>query len=115
MAKKDSDDLLVFLGVATVVAIGYAWLTSGRGQNNSPLIPDRLEDQIDLVVEELNKEFGHQWVTYRLNDLQSHIERTWPQLTAWVRLLLLAEQAYSHISKAGSAKKQYALQMARRG
>ncbi len=113
MAKKGGGEELVALLGLGAAFVGLAWLVSGRGQNNSPLIPDRLEDKIDLVVESLNKQFGHEWVTYGLNILQAHIERTLPQIAWLVRVLYMAEQAYRYMPKAGNNKKQYVLQMAR--
>ena len=64
MAKKN-DDLwwkipLFIIGGAAILYYAQA----GRGEeNNAALIPDDLEDRIDLVVTRLNAQFGQRWVT----------------------------------------------------
>lgn len=93
--------------------VGIAYLTSGRGEDDSPQIPNELEGRIDFVVAILNQRFGHQWVTFGLDVLQAHLERAFPQVAALVNAVYSAEQAYRHIPKAGYAKKQAAVQMAR--
>lgn len=92
MAKKGGGEGWALLGLAAAF-VGLAWLTAGRGQNNnSPLIPDGLEDQIDLAVDSLNKRFGHQWVNFGLNVLQAYLERTQPQVAGLVRVVYAVEQ-----------------------
>lgn len=91
MAKKSSGEGWVVLGLLGVF-VGLAWLVSGRGQDNSPLIPDGLENQIDFAVDKLNKQFGHQWVTFGLDELQGHLEKTYPQIAWLVYTLLAVEQ-----------------------
>jgi hypothetical protein len=66
-----------------------------------------------LLAAALNQQFGHQWVNLGLNVLQAYIERTVPQVAALVNVVYSAEQAYRHIPKAGYAKKQAAIKMAR--
>jgi len=118
MAKKGGGDGWALLGFGAAF-VALAWLTSGRGQNNSPLIPDSLEDQIDLAVDSLNRHFDHQWVTYGLNALQTHLERTQPQVAWLVRVLYEVEQqskGWPPMTKQAKsqAKKQAAIGMARR-
>src|ERR671914_148444 len=69
----------VLLGAAFLLA----YLIGGRAQNNSSLIPDPLEDQIDRAVDSLNKWFGHQWVTRALDELQAYLEWAHPEI-AWL-------------------------------
>lgn len=64
--------------------MGLAWLTTGRGQDNSPLIPDKIEDRIDFVVNSLNKRFGSQWVTFGLDALQGYLEKAFPQVAGLI-------------------------------
>ena len=121
MAKKGGGgggEGWALLGLAATF-VGLAWLTSGRGQNNSPLVPDSLEDQIDLAVDSLNKHFDHQWVNYGLDALQAYLERTQPQVAWLVRVLYAAEQqskGWPLMTKQAKsqAKKQVAIRMARR-
>jgi hypothetical protein len=117
MARKSSGEGWALVGVVGAF-IGLAWLLSGRGQNNSPLVPDALEDQIDLAVESLNQQFGHQWVTLGLDKLQGHLEKTYPQIAWLVHALLAVEQQsinWQLMPKLamGQTKKQAALRMAR--
>jgi hypothetical protein len=110
MAKSGGDDLVKAVGIGLAV-VGTFWflsyLQSGRGtSNNSPLVPDAIEDPMDRVVEALNDAFGHQWVTRTLNVLQAHIQRTMPEVAGLVSLVHWAEQAYSN--HPGSVKKHFA-------
>ena len=113
MAKKGGGDDGLGLVLLALAGLGLAWLIGGRGKTNSPVIPDKLEEQIDLVVESLNEQFGHQWVDLGLSALQAYLERTLPQVAWLVNAVYAAEQAYRNIPKAGYAKKQVALQRAR--
>src|SRR5688572_13383527 len=89
MARKSNGEGWVLFGVAF---LSLAYLISGRGPTNSPFVPDALEDQIDLAVDSLNEGFGHQWVTYGLDRLQGHLERTYPQIAWLVYALHAVEQ-----------------------
>lgn len=91
MARKGGSEGWALLGLlATFVSL--AWLISGRDENNSPLIPDALEDQIDLAIDSLNKYYGHQWVTFGLNAAQGYLERTQPHVAWLVHVLYAVEQ-----------------------
>lgn len=118
MARKSGGEGWAVLGVLGVF-LGLAYLISGRGQNNSPLVPDALEDQIDLAVDSLNQRFGHQWVTLGLDELQGHLEKTYPQIAWLVYALLAVEQqsvSWPLMTKLmlSQTKKQAALRMLRR-
>jgi hypothetical protein len=111
MARRGNDDALKALGgVALLVLLIY--LRTGRGRNNSRLIPDALEDRIDRLIEVLNREVGPRWVDLGLDALQIHIERTMPQLAGLVRLVHWAEQRYRFSPNAGLAKKTAVLRSA---
>ena len=118
MAKKSSGEGWALLGLLGVF-VGLAWLASGRGQDNSPLVPDALENQIDFAVDKLNERFGHQWVTLGLDELQGHLESTYPQIAGLVYALLTVEQQsinWPRITKLAlsQTKKQATLHMVRR-
>lgn len=115
MAKKGGGDGGWALLGLLLAAVGLIYLKTGRGEDDSSLIPNTLEGKIDLVVAALNQRFGHQWVNLGLDILQAHIERTVPQVAALVNAVYSAEQAYRHIPKAGYAKKQAAIRMALTG
>lgn len=82
MAKNGGDDIWKVIGIVGGGIVGLAvldYLVGGRGmENNAALIPDRLEDQIDLAVEELNNQFGKQWVNKGLNQIQNSLQRALP-------------------------------------
>lgn len=114
MAKRGGGDgwiwgVVLFAGAAAL----YAYTKTGRGTENSPLLPDAVEGPIDRVVESLNRAFGDRWVTLGLNAVQSYIERTMPAAVWLVNAVYRAEQGYG--PKAGAAKKQAAKRLARGG
>jgi hypothetical protein len=111
MAKRGGGNgETILLGIAGVVVL--AWLLKGRGEQNSRLIPDSIENQLDRVVDALNRQFGHRWVTLGLNALQTYLQRALPGPAALLNTILWVEQNYSHL--AGSAKKQLAVDALRR-
>lgn len=82
MAKKGGDDIWRVIGIVGGGIVGIAvldYLVGGRGkENNAVLMPDRFEDQIDFVVGELNNQFGKQWVTKGLDQIQNSLQRALP-------------------------------------
>jgi hypothetical protein len=78
MAKKN-DDLwwkvpLFIIGGAAILYYAQA----GRGDDNAALIPDSLEERIDLVVSRLNRQFGQGWVNWSFDMLSSYLKHTLP-------------------------------------
>ena len=111
MAKRGGDNALVALGVTALLGfMAVAYLKTGRGQSNSPLVPDRLEDPIDKVVATLNNIFGRRWVTAGLNALQTQLHVALPGMSSLVDAVYWVEQNYGHL--AGAAKKQHAKHIA---
>jgi hypothetical protein len=117
MAKKDGDDiwkLLKIVGGGIVGLVVLDYLVGGRGkENNAALMPDRLEDQIDLVVEELNNQFGKQWVNEGLDRIQNSLQRALPLplVAAVYAVELMSKNNFWPIS--GYDKKQAALRRLR--
>jgi hypothetical protein len=108
MAKQvgfGKDLLAVAMAIGGTVLLVYA--LSGRNEQNSPLIPDAIEDPIDRVVAALNQKFGAQWVGYGLDALQNYIQKAMPQVAHLVGLVLAAEQVYRQFPNSGPTKKQY--------
>jgi hypothetical protein len=106
MAKRGGIDGGKILAMMGGVAL-LAWLLSGRGKQNSPFIPDAIENQLDRVVETLNQRFGHRWVTYGMDALQTYLQRAFPVPAALLNAILWVEQNYVHLN--GSAKRQIAV------
>lgn len=106
MAKRGGGDAgTVLFAIGGVVLL--AWLLSGRGKQNSPLVPDAIENQLDRLVDALNGKFGHRWVAYGLDFLQAYLQRALPGPAGLLNTVLWVEQTYAHLP--GSAKKQLAI------
>lgn len=85
MAKmKDSTKLL--LGIAGSLMLGsvgfltLAYARSGRRGQGSPLIPGKLEHQIDLLVGWLDRHLGKEVVDRGLDALQAGLKGTAPDV-----------------------------------
>jgi hypothetical protein len=112
MAKRGGGggDVLEALGYAALfvgAVVGLSYLTSGRGKNNSPFVPDAIEKRMDDVVEALNNIVGHRWVTVTLDYLQAQMALAVPGAAAFVKAAHWAEQHYG--GHPGAIKKQMAL------
>jgi len=114
MAKRGGGDgWILALGAVAVMGLLYAYAQTGKGENNSPLIPDSIEDRIDRVVSALNQTFGSWWVDRGFDAVRAYVERTMPEVAWLVNALFRVEQEYSHIRNAGRIKKQAALRLVR--
>jgi hypothetical protein len=114
MAKKGSGDLWALgLGALIVGVILYHARTGEGDENNSALIPDSIERDLDRVVGALNQRFGHEWIDAGIYWLRSHIRRVLPQLVLLVDVVSEVELAYRNVPKTGPTKKQVAAQKAR--
>lgn len=111
MGKRGGDGGVAVAVGLLVVAVVYAYVKSGRGKENSRLLLDAIEDPIDRLVAALNLEFGHNWVNFGLDAVQTYIERSMPGVAALVNGVFRAEQAYSQYVSAGGHKKQYAMRL----
>jgi hypothetical protein len=113
MTKKGGDDIWKFLGTLGAGLVGLALLDyalGGRGKkNNAALIPDRFEDQIDLVVTELDNQFGKQWVNKGLDWIQNSLQRALPLpvVAAVYAVELMSKNSLWPMT--GPAKKQAAM------
>ena len=79
VTAKKNDDLwwkvpLFIIGGAVILYYAQA----GRGDDNAALIPDSLEERIDLVVSKLNRQFGQGWVNLSFDMLSSYLKHTLP-------------------------------------
>jgi hypothetical protein len=111
MARKGDDTWKVLgAGALFLGAFWYlAYLKSGKGENNSPFVPDAIENRLDHVVAALNQQFGQYWVNTALSFLQRHIELAFPGTAALVNAAHWAER--NHAGQPGFVKKQAALRM----
>lgn len=102
----------ILLGVG-LGAIGLYYLQAGREDEDAALIPDALEDRIDLVVKKLNDRFGRRWVTRGLNALESYLKSILPwEVVGLVNVIYQVEQLPAlH----GPAKRQLVAERVRQG
>jgi hypothetical protein len=112
MAKRSPNgDVVQALGYAALfvgAVWGLSYLANGRGKNNnSPFVPDAIENRMDDVVEALNDIIGRHWVTVTLDFLQARMALAMPGAAAFVRAAHWAEHHYA--GQAGPIKKQAAL------
>ena len=113
MRKDDSwgTILVILLGAAGVAALYYS--QAGKGQeNDAALLPNSIEDRIDLIVTALNEHFGKQWVDWGLDALRYYIQKTLPPpLVTIVGVIVTVEQMSRRRQMSSSLKRQTAAQM----
>jgi len=99
---KGEKKVLGVVGTAVLMG-GLYYLFSGEGSDqNAPLIPDSIEDKLDMVVDRLNKKFGNAWGQYAIAVLEQALPGP---LVALVQFVHEAEQ---QTGLAGVAKRDYA-------
>jgi hypothetical protein len=114
MTRRGGEDTLKVVGAGLLFVaafLGLAYLKNGKGESNSPFVPDTLEDRLDAVVGALNRNFGQRWVNIALNFLERQMELAMPGAAALVNAAYLVE--LNHAGQAGAIKKQAALRMLR--
>lgn len=115
MAKRKSDgDKL--LGIA-LIALGAAclyYLKAGSDrENNAALVPDALEDRIDLVVRTLNTRVGKDWGNRAIETLKLLLRKVLPvPLVALVDVVYAVEQEARRVNMASRTKRNRAAVMA---
>ena len=117
-SKGGGGGVLVVIGVLAGLALLH-YTQTGRGkENNAPLLPDRFEGWIDNIVGELNKRFGHRWVTLGLNFLQARLANVLPpQAVLVLNAVYAAEQQAGWnmlLPLSGAQKKQVAIGLLRK-
>jgi hypothetical protein len=77
--KKDLEGWLI---TAVVVGLGLAFLYYARAglekENDAALIPNKLEEQIDILIGALNQRFGKNWVEFGLGILEHYVQNALP-------------------------------------
>jgi len=96
MAKKSNGNSTGWKVAAGVLLGGLAlyYIKAGAGsEHNAALIPDAIEDQLDRVVDALNRKFGRTWVKSRLATLEQGLSSMLPTpLVALVSVVQQTEQ-----------------------
>ncbi|MDI1444857.1 hypothetical protein [Polyangium sp. 6x1] len=106
--NRDEKIVLGVLGALASVAgaTGLYYLLAGAGKDkNAALIPDSIEDRLDMVVESLNETFGKSWGRYAISALKKALPAP---LVALVQFVHAAEQ---HRGVSGAQKRAYATQL----
>jgi hypothetical protein len=103
----------ILLGAVGVAVLYYSQV--GRGQeNDAALLPNSIEDRIDLVVAALNEHFGKQWVNWGLDALRYYIQETLPApLVTIVGVIVTVEKMSRRSQMSSNLKRQTAAQMLR--
>jgi len=112
MARKKGNEIWWIVG-AVAAGIGLYFLQTGVGaQNNSALIPDRLEERIDRLIARLNEMFGRGWVDFGLNALR-YFARTElpPPMVELIDVVTEVEMLSRRTVMSGPAKRQLAIEM----
>ncbi len=100
--SKGEKKVLGALGTAALLG-GLYYLVSGAGsEQNAPLIPDSIEDKLDMVVDRLNKRLGKAWGQYAIALLEQALPGP---LVALVHFVHEAEQQNG---LSGASKRDYA-------
>lgn len=99
--KKDLGQLLWGVGFAAAAGT-VLYLATGKGEKNSPFIPDALEDQIDAAVDALNRRFGRVWVDHGLAALDEALRAALPSaIVGLLDAIVAVEQQTRQLRVAG--------------
>lgn len=115
MAKKSNFD--GWLISAAVVGLGLAFLYYARTglerENDAALLPNSLEEQIDMLVGALNERFGKAWVGIGLRVLEHYVQGALPaSLVALVGVIAEVENISKRRFMTSYDKRQLAVEMA---
>lgn len=109
-------------GEKTALAVGgsfiggvllYYLVTGTRSDKNAVLIPDAIEDRLDVVVEALDRQFNRLWVDRGISVLKSVLSKTLPaSVVALVDVVVAAEKAGQQQGWRGYQKRAHAVRLA---
>jgi hypothetical protein len=116
MAKRKDESgwwigaLLVAAGVGILYYVG-----TGLGtDNDSALLPNRLERKIDLLIARLNEKFDKRWVDVGLTALTNYVRSTLPPgLVGLVDVVVAVENESRQHTMTSQQKQQRAVQLVR--
>lgn len=106
------------MGIAAL--FGLVYVATGKGEDDSKSIPDKLEKPIDDAITALNARFGHQWINASLGLIDAYLRRVLPpQLVTLANIIIQVErvskqvQLSGHPKMYGEAKKREVIRRAR--
>lgn len=106
-SKGGSDGLKLLAGLGFVYLLYKA--TGLRGQN-SPFIPDAIEDQIDRAIGLLDRSFGKEWVDHGLNAVEQLVRANFDAVAPGLaQVIYSAEEVGRQLQLSGWEKKQRAV------
>lgn len=115
---KRRDDSNWWIGVLiAAVGVGFLYYVgTGLGrQNDSVLLPNKLEDQIDLLITRLNERFGAAWLAFGLNAVTSFVRANLPPgLVDLVDVVVAVENESKSRAMTSQQKQELAFRMVRR-
>lgn len=105
--KMSGGEKLFLFGIG---AVGLYYLTAGPGrENNAALIPNAIEDRIDLVIDTLNAKVGKNWGDRATGGLKFSLRQILPEpLVALVDVVYAVEQNSKRVYMASNTKRQRA-------
>jgi hypothetical protein len=106
--------VLVALGLLVLAGVVYYSETGKGEENDSALIPNDIEGRIDFLVGKLNTRFTPWWVDLGFDFINSYVQRNYPALALVVQAVVQVEQRSKGQPMSSYAKKQAAVQIARR-
>jgi len=101
---------LIGSAVVGLGAVGLYYLTAGWGrEKNAALMPDALEDRLDMVVEALNGHVGKDWVDRGAEGLKKALRTVLPgPLVALVDVVHAVETEATRQRMSGNTKQRRA-------
>lgn len=89
-------------GLGVLAAGTVLYLASGKGQKNSPVIPDSIENHIDSAIAVLNQRFGHAWVDNGLATLDEVLRTILPSsVVGLLDAIVAVERQVQQLEAAG--------------
>lgn len=105
MTNADKTALKWLAGLAAA-GLALTYLSTGRREEDSPLIPNVIEDQLDKLVAWLDGTFGKRWVNRGMDSLQRALSSQMPTYAQFLGAVHAAESSGFR----GVQKRRFAMQ-----
>lgn len=113
MTLTKNEKTALVIGGSVVGGFLLYYLMAGAGpEKNAVLIPDAVEDRLDLLIEALDERFGKAWVDRGVSLLKSALSETLPApLVALVDVVATAEKVGRQQGWSGPRKRAHAIRL----
>jgi hypothetical protein len=114
VAKKTNfeDWLITAVGIGLGLAFLYYTQTGLGKENDAALIPNTPEEEIDDLINALNRRFGKRWIEFGLGVLTNYVQNALPApLVVLLRVVAEVENISKGRLMTGYEKQQLALRM----